>query len=277
MPELPEVETTRRALIPHLSNVTCSQVVVRQAKLRLPFPTELSTLLPGQTLSKIERRAKYLLLHFDLGVLILHLGMSGSIKIIFSNEEPNKHEHYDLIFTSADDKNVILRYRDPRRFGMVQWWAHGLPMPTFLKTLGPEPLDDGFNGEWLWAQTRQSTTAIKPWLMDGHHVVGIGNIYAQESLFRAAIHPARTAQSLSQTECDELVIQIKQTLNAAIAAGGSSLRDFVHIGGEHGWFQQTYFVYGREGGPCRHCGAPIERRVQAQRTTCYCPVCQPRY
>ena len=270
MPELPEVETTRRGLAPHLIGHSVRRVSVRCAQLRQPVPPELGATLTGQTLRQIDRRAKYLLFGFDSGTLLAHLGMSGSLRLVGPDIPPEKHDHVDLDFG-----HLTLRYRDPRRFGMLLWLSpadDGSP----LRELGPEPLEDAFNGAWLHRHTRGRKTPIKTWLMDNHNVVGIGNIYAAESLFRARIHPLTPAAQLGPRRCERLVQCIRDTLADAIAAGGSTLRDFVGGDGQPGYFQQQYFVYGRDGEPCRICAQPIRRIVQAQRATCFCAHCQRR-
>ncbi|KAA3652148.1 MAG: bifunctional DNA-formamidopyrimidine glycosylase/DNA-(apurinic or apyrimidinic site) lyase [Proteobacteria bacterium] len=270
MPELPEVETTRRGLAPHLVGHTVRRVTVRCAQLRRPVPTQLETVLRGQPLRDLTRRAKYLLFGFDTGILLAHLGMSGSLQLVSPTTAPGKHDHVDLDFG-----HLTLRYRDPRRFGMLLW-LDPADDDSPLRDLGPEPLEAAFNGDWLHRQTRGRKTPIKTWLMDNHNVVGIGNIYAAESLFRARIHPLTPAGRLGPRRCDRLVQCIRETLTDAIAAGGSTLRDFVGGDGQPGYFQQQYFVYGRDGEPCRICARPIQRIVQAQRATCFCAHCQRR-
>lgn len=286
MPELPEVEVTRRGIIPLLVGHTVTQVTVRTPKLRYPIPEALAQLLCGHCLQAIERRAKYLLLRFHHGTLLIHLGMSGSLRVLTPPEGSatafRKHEHLELAFGTR-----CLRLNDPRRFGAVLWWpqeedgknAASHPYgsePPLLAGLGLEPLDEGFTGAWLHQATRGSSSAIKPWLMDHHRVVGIGNIYASESLFRAAIDPRCPAGRLGPQRCTRLVQEIRATLNEAIAAGGSSLRDFTQADGHAGYFQQHYFVYGRTGQPCRHCARPIRTLRQGLRASFYCPHCQHR-
>ncbi|MBP9713166.1 MAG: bifunctional DNA-formamidopyrimidine glycosylase/DNA-(apurinic or apyrimidinic site) lyase [Sterolibacterium sp.] len=277
MPELPEVEVTRRGIAPALTGQTVSGVVARVPRLRYPLPGNLEPVLVGQALQGIRRRGKYLLLDFSTGVLLLHLGMSGHLRLLpraanGTLAAPQKHDHFDLCFAST-----VLRLHDPRRFGAVLW----LPGDTvahhpLLKALGIEPLEAAFTAHWLHAATRNSSVAIKPWLMDGHRVVGIGNIYASESLFRAGIDPRSAAGRLSLKRLERLVTEIRLTLQAAIAAGGSSLRDFIHSDGSAGYFQQQYYVYGRAGAPCRVCGQPILSLRQAQRASFYCGQCQRR-
>lgn len=273
MPELPEVETTRLGLIP-LVNQTVANVVIRNGSLRWPIPALLPDLLNGQTLRALTRRAKYILAHFDHGVLLLHLGMSGRISLLAQDELPQKHDHFDICFTSGQ----ILRLRDPRRFGAVLWAGKNPQEHMLLKVLGPEPLSEVFTGQYLHQHMRTRSAAIKTTIMDSHLVVGVGNIYASESLFRARIHPEKPAKDLTLSECERLVAEIKNTLTDALAAGGSSLRDFFGADGNPGYFQQQYFVYGRAndkgGEPCRVCGAPIKMIRQGQRSTFYCENCQ---
>jgi formamidopyrimidine-DNA glycosylase len=273
MPELPEVETTRLGLIP-LVNQTVANVIIRNGSLRWPIPQTLPDMLKGQTLRALTRRAKYILAHFDHGVLLLHLGMSGRICLLAQDEPPQKHDHFDISFTSGQ----ILRLRDPRRFGAVLWAGNNPQEHMLLKVLGPEPLSEAFTGQYLHQHMRTRSAAIKTTIMDSHLVVGVGNIYASESLFRARIHPEKPAKDLSLPECERLVAEIKNTLTDALAAGGSSLRDFFGADGNPGYFQQQYFVYGRAndkgGEPCRVCGAPIRMIRQGQRSTFYCGKCQ---
>ncbi|HTJ96438.1 MAG TPA: bifunctional DNA-formamidopyrimidine glycosylase/DNA-(apurinic or apyrimidinic site) lyase [Rhodocyclaceae bacterium] len=268
MPELPEVEVTRLGISPSLTGQRVSAVVVRTPKLRYPIPGELSALLCDKVLQSVTRRAKYLLLDFGHGRLLLHLGMSGSLRLLPTATVPEKHDHIDIVFGKT-----VLRFRDPRRFGSALWLS-GEDSHALLDVLGPEPLSDVFDAKWLHQALKKRGTPIKPTLMDGHLVVGIGNIYASESLFRARINPKTAANKVSLARLERLVPEIKATLTAAIAKGGSSLRDFIHSDGSSGYFQQEYFVYGRDGLPCRVCGAEIKRIVQGQRATFYCPSCQ---
>lgn len=269
MPELPEVETTRLGLLSLLEQ-TVSTVVIRHRSLRWPIPQDLPDLLEGQTLRALTRRAKYILAHFDCGVLLLHLGMSGRICLLTQNEPAQKHDHFDLVFKDGQ----VMRLRDPRRFGAVLWAGEQYTQHKLLSTLGPEPLDAMFTGKYLHQHMRTRTSAIKTTVMDSHLVVGVGNIYASESLFRAKINPTTPANKLSLLQCERLVVEIKSTLNDALKAGGSSLRDFFGTDGNPGYFQQQYFVYGRTGESCRACGQPILNIKQGQRSTFYCGVCQ---
>lgn len=271
MPELPEVETTCRGIRPHVEGRVLSALTVRNARLRLPVPDDLPARIAGQTLRAVGRRAKYLLLAFDGGTVIVHLGMSGSLRVVRSDEPPGAHDHVDFVFGAQ-----ALRLRDPRRFGMVVWQAGEAVRHPLLARLGPEPLGDAFDAGWLHAHTRGLRAPIKHVLMDSQRVVGVGNIYASESLFRARIHPLEPAGQLGPRRCARLVAAVRETLAAAIAAGGSTLRDFVGGDGQPGYFQQQYFVYGRDGQPCRVCATPVRRIVSAQRATYFCPRCQRR-
>lgn len=269
MPELPEVETTMRGLERPLAGRAIASVVVRNPVLRWPVPAHLNDTLAGRSIRSLSRRAKYLLIHFDHGTLIMHLGMSGRLCHLAAYEAPEKHDHVDLIL----DNGALVRLRDPRRFGAVLW-AEDAALHPVLAGLGVEPLECGFNGEWLYRNIRTRTSAIKQVIMDGRLVVGVGNIYASESLFRAHIHPQLPANKLSQAQCERLVQEIKATLADAIRAGGSSLRDFFGADGNPGYFQQEYFVYARTHAPCKVCGTPIATLRQGQRSTFYCPRCQ---
>lgn len=271
MPELPEVETTRRGIAPHLLGHRITGVVLRHSGLRWPFPEHLAELLTGRSIRAVERRAKYLLLDCETGTLIIHLGMSGSLRILPSGTAPQKHDHFDLLL----EHGLLLRMRDPRRFGAVLWHTGAPDTHPLLAHLGPEPLGDDFNGKALYQATRRRNAAIKLLLMDNQLVVGVGNIYANEALFRAGIRPTRSGHSLSQIECERLAETVRATLREAIQLGGSSLRDFVGSDGKPGYFQQHYWVYGRAGEPCRRCGNPVETLRQGQRASFYCAHCQP--
>jgi formamidopyrimidine-DNA glycosylase len=270
MPELPEVETTLRGIAPHLSQRRVTDVVIRNHKLRWPIPKVLPKLLRGQVVRGLQRRAKYLLITFDHGTLIVHLGMSGSLRIFPLGTPAEKHDHFDLVL----DDGQLMRLRDPRRFGAVLWHAGDAAQHPLLAALGPEPLGSDFNGKYLHLFTRSRSAAIKMTIMDSHLVVGVGNIYANESLFRAGIRPQLAANKLSLPRCLRLAQNIKEVLLEAIKQGGSTLRDFVHSDGSSGYFQQNYFVYGRTGEPCRVCGTAIRQIRQGQRSTFYCPICQ---
>ena len=271
MPELPEVETTCRGIRPHVEGRVMTALTVRNPRLRVPLPADLPPRVAGQTLRTVGRRAKYLLLGFDAGTVIVHLGVSGSLRVVRSDEPPGAHDHVDFVFGGQ-----ALRLRDPRRFGMVVWQAGEAGQHPLLARLGPEPLDDAFDAAWLHTVTRGLRAPIKHVLMDSHRVVGVGNIYASESLFRARIHPLEPAGRLGPRRCARLVAAVRETLAAAIEAGGSTLRDFVGGDGQPGYFQQQYFVYSRDGEACRICGAAVQRVVSAQRATFFCPRCQRR-
>ncbi|MBC7697682.1 MAG: bifunctional DNA-formamidopyrimidine glycosylase/DNA-(apurinic or apyrimidinic site) lyase [Bacteroidia bacterium] len=285
MPELPEVETTRRGLLPLVGN-TVKSVTIRHRTLRWPIPPQLIDLLPNQKLLTLTRRAKYILCEFGTetpsdkiignqnagGVLLLHLGMSGRICLLNANYPPEKHDHFDIEFHDGQ----VLRLRDPRRFGAVLWIDNKNNDHVLLNSLGPEPLEDDFNAKYLHKTLATKSLAIKNAIMDGHVVVGVGNIYASESLFRARIHPETPAKKLSLAKCDRLVKEIKSTLNDALEAGGSSLRDFFGTDGNPGYFQQAYFVYARTGERCKVCSNPIKCIRLGQRSTFYCEQCQKR-
>jgi formamidopyrimidine-DNA glycosylase len=272
MPELPEVEVVRRGLTAILIGQTIRQVTVRDARLRWPVPDDLSDLLQFQRLQRTDRRSKYLLLEFDAGTLIVHLGMSGTLTIAPIGSPPGKHDHVDLLFDEA-----LLRFHDPRRFGAVLWHdrdAGPLHEHRLLAGLGLEPFDAAFDAAALKRVVRGRKLAIKQLLLSGAAVVGVGNIYASESLFQAGIRPGRAAGSLTLAECSRLVDAVRGVLARAIERGGSSLRDFVAADGATGHFQLECFVYGRAGLPCRRCGTVVRQRRQQQRSTYYCAHCQ---
>ena len=277
MPELPEVETTRLGLLPKVQGSRIATVTVRDRRLRWPIPKNFATQLAGNTVADITRRGKYLLWDCRLderrGYLLSHLGMSGSLRVINTVDKcaaPQKHDHLDIGF----DNGVTIRYTDPRRFGAMLWIAGAIPRHALLDKLGPEPLSEGFDGAHLRAAAKGRTVSIKEFIMNGQVVVGVGNIYASESLFRAGIHPNRAAGKVSLTRMLRLAEAIKTTLDAAIRAGGSSLRDYVQANGELGYFQVNAFVYDRDGLPCRVCNSPIRAMRQGQRSTYFCPQCQ---
>ncbi len=269
MPELPEVEITRRGITPTVTGSTITGVVVRNPNLRWPVPGELQALLNGKTVRRVLRRAKYLLFDIDQGWLILHLGMSGSLRLTDTQVPPQKHDHFDLVFGTK-----ILRLRDPRRFGAVLWTTEDIYTHPLLAHLGVEPLSPEFSGEVLYRASRGRTAAVKQLLMDHTVVVGVGNIYANESLYRAGIDPRTIAGRISRVRFGRLATEVRLTIEAAIKAGGSSLRDFVHSDGSSGYFQQQYFVYGRTGQACRVCGRPVKVVRLGQRSTFYCSQCQ---
>lgn len=273
MPELPEVEVTRRGIAPVLTGRRVTGVIARTPSLRYPLPQDLQRTLAGGSLAMVSRRGKYLLLDFGHGHLLIHLGMSGSLRLVPATIPAEKHDHFDLVF-AVKGKAVALRLRDPRRFGAVLWLTGDPLRHPLLAGLGVEPLTTGFSAAWLKQELGGLSAAIKPTLMDSHRVVGIGNIYASESLFRAGIDPRTAAGRLSLGRLQRLVPAIKATLAAAIDAGGSSLRDFIRSDGSSGYFQQQYFVYGRAGEPCHVCGRPVRELRQGQRATFFCANCQ---
>ncbi|MAY71455.1 MAG: DNA-formamidopyrimidine glycosylase [Halomonas sp.] len=305
MPELPEVETTRRGIAPHVQGREIREVLVRQSRLRVPVPEDLADRLIGARIGEIRRRAKYLLLpvlsggngehvangetvasiedtlrvaprsHSDGGVrekgtLLWHLGMSGSLRIARLGELPRKHDHVDLVL----EDGVILRYHDPRRFGFVDWLREDETRDTRLSRLGPEPLSPAFDGARLYALSRGRQAAVKPFLMDNAVVVGVGNIYASEALFLAGIDPRRAAGRIGRERYDRLAAAAKEVLAAAITQGGTTLRDFVSGTGEPGYFAQRLNVYGRAGAPCCRCGGELKHVTLGQRASVFCPRCQ---
>ncbi|WP_297526871.1 bifunctional DNA-formamidopyrimidine glycosylase/DNA-(apurinic or apyrimidinic site) lyase [Thiohalobacter sp.] len=270
MPELPEVETTRRGIAPHLAGRHITSVIVRQRRLRWAIPKALERELPGQPVTAVERRAKYLLIRTPAGTAILHLGMSGSLRLLPADTPAGPHDHVDLVL----EDGRCLRLTDPRRFGALLWTRRDPARHRLLAGLGPEPLGPEFDGALLHARSRGRRTPVKAFIMDSHVVVGVGNIYANEALFRAGIHPARAAGRIGRTRCDRLAQAIREVLAEAIAQGGTSLRDFVGSDGRPGYFRQTLAVYGRGGQPCPRCGHALREIRIAQRSTVYCPRCQ---
>ncbi len=269
MPELPEVETSRRGIAPWIQDQDVSRVIVRQQNLRWPVAREIEQVLPGQKIRSLTRRAKYLLIGTDAGTALLHLGMSGSLRIIDSGTPAGVHDHVDIEFASGK----ALRFRDPRRFGSLLWSDDPYQHPL-LRNLGPEPLDEEFSGEYLRKVARGRRVSIKQFLMNASVVVGVGNIYASESLFVATIHPKRQAGRIALHRMEALADAIKTVLGSAIDAGGTTLRDFYGGDGEPGNFQQQLEVYGRDGDPCLRCKRPVSAIVQGQRSTYYCKNCQ---
>ena len=269
MPELPEVETTKRGIAPFVTGHVVERVLLRRKDLRWPIPRAISAKLPGQRIDAVERRAKYLLLHTQAGSALLHLGMSGSLRLTDPALPPRKHDHYDLVL----DSGKALRFNDPRRFGCLLWQKPGEIHPL-LRTLGPEPLGDTFDGDWLWAASRERTAAVKTFLMDQAVVVGVGNIYASEALFGAGVHPKRAAGAVSRTRYARIANEIRDVLNYAITRGGTTLRDFLAPDGSPGYFEQELLVYGRAGEPCKVCGTAIRAEVIGQRMSYWCPHCQ---
>lgn len=276
MPELPEVEVTRLGLEPHVTGARILELVVRQPRLRWPLLADLGARLSGQTILRLDRRAKYLRFHTTAGTLIIHLGMSGSLRILTQARPPQAHDHVDLVLEQQGQRQW-LRFNDPRRFGAMLWQPTGqaiLGAPPVLDDLGLEPFDAQCGGDWLYRRTRTHSLAIKPLLLGGRIVVGVGNIYACESLFRAGIDPRRSARRISQPRYERLAGAIRAVLQEAIAAGGSSLRDYVNSQGGAGYFQLAHQVYGREGQPCLRCARPLRQIRQGQRATWFCATCQ---
>lgn len=270
MPELPEVETTLRGIAPHLAGQRIERLVVRERRLRLPVPVGTEEVLAGQRIEALRRRGKYLLIGLERGTLIVHLGMSGSLRVLPAGTPAAAHDHLDLWLASG----ACLRLRDPRRFGLFVWTGELPDRHPLIAGLGPEPLEEGFDGDHLWRLSRGRRTAVKPFIMDAGVVVGVGNIYANESLALAGIHPARPCGRVSRARYARLAAAIRQVLANAIAVGGTTLRDFVAEDGSPGYFAQSLRVYGRTGEPCRGCGEPIRQRRIGQRGSFYCPRCQ---
>ena len=272
MPELPEVETTRRGISPYIEKATITTITIRNSSLRWPIQDDLAKILANQTVHSIKRRAKYLLFQCDSGTLIIHLGMSGKLRILESStaSKAEKHDHFEIQF----DNGQLLRYNDPRRFGSILWTTEAIEQHKLLNHLGPEPLADEFDTEYLFQQTRSRKCSIKTLIMNGKVVVGVGNIYASESLFLAKIRPETPANNLSKKQCELLVDAIKRILEQAIKAGGTTLKDFRKSDGNPGYFAQQLNVYGRTGENCAKCGNTIEHYKEPQRATFYCPNCQ---
>jgi len=270
MPELPEVETTRAGIEPHVIGQRVSRVIVRNAQLRYPVPDALARQMSGQSIEAVSRRGKYLLLKTAPGTAMIHLGMSGSLRMVDADLAPEKHDHVDIVLASGK----CLRLHDPRRFGSVLWEAGDVTQHKLLASLGPEPLSDEFDLDYLFRDSRKKTQAVKLFVMDSHRVVGVGNIYANEALFMAGIRPTVPAGKISRKRYQVLVRCIKQVLIAAIEQGGTTLKDFVDGSGKPGYFQQKLKVYGRAGEPCEACGAAIKHIKLGQRATYYCPSCQ---
>lgn len=269
MPELPEVETTLRGLAPHLRGKRVTGVTLRRPDLRWPIPPEIAGLLPGERITGLRRRAKYLLLDTAPGSALLHLGMSGSLRVLPARTPVGSHDHVDL----ALDSGKVLRFNDPRRFGCLLWQPAGTTH-ELLAGLGPEPLSEDFSGDYLFERSRGRRASVKTFLMDQGIVVGVGNIYAAESLFRAGIAPGRAAGRVSRSRYDELAAAVRAILAHAIERGGTTLRDFISPDGAPGYFEQELFVYGREGEACRRCGANLKGNRLGNRATAWCSRCQ---
>lgn len=274
MPELPEVETTRRGIAPHLVGRRIGAVTLRRPDLRWPIPREVAELLPGQVIESVERRAKYLLLRTEIGSAMLHLGMSGVLRVLPPDTPVGTHDHVDIAIDAAPGKPArVLRFTDPRRFGCLLWQWPG-ETHNLLAALGPEPLTDDFDGDLLWQLSRGRSAAVKLFIMDNAVVVGVGNIYASEALFAAGIDPRKPAGSISRARYARLAGEIKRILAWAIERGGTTLRDFLNPDGAPGYFFRELFVYGRAGEPCKSCGATIRQATLGQRSTFWCPRCQ---
>ncbi len=270
MPELPEVETTRRGLEPHISGARITTLTIRDRRLRWPVDKKLPTLLKGQQLNAIGRRGKYLIFEFESASLLIHLGMSGSLRLVDTNSAPRTHDHLDFGF----DNKLIMRFHDPRRFGSVLYTSQPPLEHPLLNSLGPEPLGNQFSGEDLYARSRGRKLAVKGFVMDSHVVVGVGNIYASEALFLCGIHPKRAAGRISLQRYQRLASSIRQVLSKAVQEGGTTLRDFVNTQGEPGYFAQHLNVYGRDGQACTRCSSKIKQLVIGQRASFYCSNCQ---
>jgi formamidopyrimidine-DNA glycosylase len=278
LPELPEVETTLRGIEPALTGRTINLVIIRNASLRWPVPDEVDQ-ARGRRVIRCWRRAKYLLIELNRdesdvvsaeGGLLIHLGMSGSLRICEAGDAPRKHDHVDIVL----DNGKCIRFNDPRRFGVFSWWEPPAEGHKLLRDLGPEPLSDAFSGIHLWQKSRGRKGAVKNFIMDGKIVVGVGNIYASEALFTSGIHPMRAAGRVSATRYEALAAAIRDVLSRAIRQGGTTLRDFLNSDGNPGYFAQELLVYEREGLPCFQCQTPIRRKVIGQRASYYCPRCR---
>jgi len=270
MPELPEVETTRRGIEPYLINERVTKLTIHQWQLRWAIPNTIKQ-IKNQKITRVDRRGKYILIETDVGKAIVHLGMSGSLRICTNDNEPlRKHDHVEMHLSNG----ALMRLHDPRRFGCLLWQPASEPTHSLLNKLGPEPLTDEFDAAHLIQATRKKKVAIKNLIMNSHIVVGVGNIYASEALFMAGIRPGRAAGRVSYAECEKLVVAIKIILQQSIDQGGTTLRDFVNSDGEPGYFKQSLFVYGREGEACQRCKEIVKQKVLGQRSTFYCSSCQ---
>lgn len=270
MPELPEVETTRRGIEPHVKGRVVTDVIIRQPQLRWPVTASLASELKGRSFSAIKRRAKYLLLQAGEQHLMIHLGMSGRLRVLPASHPPGKHDHLDIVL----DNGQALRFNDPRRFGCILWLSGNPDEHELIQHLGPEPLSDDFNGDLLHAKSRKRKVAVKNFIMDGKVVVGVGNIYANEALHLAGIRPTAQAGKISKARYRELANRIKQVLQESLEQGGTTLRDYVGVDGGTGYFQLKLRVYGKTGEPCPTCRHPIKSIVIGQRSSFYCPDCQ---
>lgn len=270
MPELPEVETTLRGILPHIVHETIINVIIRHPQLRWPIPVNIKTILKNEMIQSVTRRGKYLLLQMTQGTVIIHLGMSGVLRILTPETPAGKHDHVDLIFAN----NKCLRLRDPRRFGAFLWTMEDPLAHPLLRQLGPEPFSQVFTADYLWQRAQKRQVAIKNFLMDSKTVVGVGNIYAAEVLFQAGIHPEVKASQVSLTQYEAVVAAIKKILKAAIKQGGTTLKDFVNSEGGKGYFSVHLSVYGRGKKPCLKCNTVLKEIRQGQRSTVFCPECQ---
>lgn len=268
MPELPEVETAKNGISPYLSGFVIEKITVRQPKLRWQVSPELAQ-ISQQKVTALSRRAKYLIIHTERGYIIGHLGMSGSVRIVPPDSPIDKHDHLDIVMNNGK----IMRYNDPRRFGAWLWTDNLDEFHLFLK-LGPEPLSDEFNAAYLFKKSRKKSTALKTFIMDNAVVVGVGNIYANESLFLCGLHPLKPAGKLTKAQCELLAGTIKQVLSTAIQQGGTTLKDFLQPDGRPGYFAQELLVYGNKDKPCPKCGTTIESIIIGQRNSFYCSKCQ---
>jgi len=269
VPELPEVETTRRGIAPHCEGRSIRQLIIRNPSLRWPVPDDLPARMEGHTIRAVDRRAKYILIRLDTGTAIVHLGMSGSMRVVTDQSPPLKHDHVELQL----DNGLLIRFNDPRRFGCWLWSDHP-EQHALLESLGPEPLAPEFTGGLLYRLSRGKQVAVKSFIMDNRVVVGVGNIYANEALFKAGIHPNRKAGRISADRYHRLAEAIRETLSAAILMGGTTLRDFVNSDGKPGYFAQSLLVYGKRGQPCPECQRPLKEMRTGQRSTVYCGNCQ---
>ena len=270
VPELPEVETTRRGCAPVVEQRVITRLTVREPRLRWLVPPEAPAAVAGQRVVALRRRGKYLIFDLERGALLLHLGMSGSLRVVSHDAPPAQHDHVDVVL----DSGLCLRFNDPRRFGCLVWTPADPLLHPLLRDLGPEPLSPEFDGAYLTQALRKRRVAIKLALMDGRLVVGVGNIYASEALFRARVRPRRAAGRVTRSECAALADAVKRVLTDAIRAGGTTLRDYLNADGAPGYFRQKLYVYERKDEPCRICKTPVRHLVQAQRSTYFCPTCQ---
>lgn len=270
MPELPEVETTRRGIAPALTGRRILGAVVRDRRLRWPIDKQFESSVRGQTVHGVERRGKYILIKLDTGALIVHLGMSGSLRVLEAAVPPRLHDHWDLVL----DSGKVLRFHDPRRFGSLHWTTDDPNVHKLLAKLAPEPLSEAFDADYLFRATRKRQVTIKQFIMNSQVVVGVGNIYASEALFRAGISPRRAAQRITRAQAAALTNAIKEVLAEAIDIGGTTLRDYVNPDGIPGYFRQKLFVYERAGEACRVCKTLVKQFVQGQRSTYWCATCQ---